>query len=430
MKHLSESFAFRFMTGAAVLALALSFVATAAQNTPNILTLEGRAVLPATTFAEGPTSGAAIDPTAANGVTVPFESHPVQGVSAVLPAETEGNWLVLSDNGYGAKGNSADYNLRWYEVAVDFTAGSVAVVGFTQLSDPNSLVPFPIVNQDTEDRILTGADFDIESFRRLPDGSFYVGEEFGPYLLHFSAEGVLLAAPIPTPYPAELGEFARGLDFVQSPQHPDFVDLADNDARNAAANLPGSRGFESMAISPDGATLYPMLEGPMFDDTNRNRLLIQAFDVASAAYGEDYWYYPMTLPGNAIGEMTAINDTQFIVIERDGGQGADAYFKRLFLVDLTNVGEDGHTLNKTLVADLLAISDSNGLTQTEASAVGLGPVFKFPFVTIESVWPVDADTLLVINDNNFPFSTGRRPGVPDDTEFILITLPQALNLNM
>jgi glycerophosphoryl diester phosphodiesterase len=424
MKQLAN----RWLMGLATLALGLSFIVTYAQEPVVLLTLEARAILPAATFAEGPASGAAIDPAGANGVTVPFESHPVQGISAVLPAETEGHWLVLSDNGYGAKGNSADYNLRWYEVAVDFAAGSVEVVGFTQLSDPNTLVPFPIVNQETEDRVLTGADFDIESFRRLPDGSFYVGEEFGPYLLHFSAEGVLLAAPIPTPYPAELGEFARGLDFVQSPQHPDFVGLADNDARSAAANLPGSRGFEGMAISPDGATLYSMLEGPLVDDTNRNRLLIQAFDVASAAYGEDYWYYPMTLPGNAIGEMTAINANQFIVIERDGGQGADAYFKRIFLVDFTNLGEDGHTLNKTLIADLLAIADSNGLTQPESGAVGLGPVFKFPFVTIESVWPVDADTLLVINDNNFPFSTGRRPGVPDDNEFILITLPQALNL--
>ncbi|MBC8098142.1 MAG: hypothetical protein H7Y11_01750, partial [Armatimonadetes bacterium] len=70
----------------------------------------------------------------------------------------------------------------------------------------------------------------------------------------------------------------------------------------------------------------------------------------------------------------------------------------------------------------------NGLTTAEAGVVGFGPIFKFPFVTIESVLPLDADTLLVVNDNNFPFSSGRRPGVAaDNTEFILLGLPEGLN---
>jgi hypothetical protein len=32
----------------------------------------------------------------------------------------------------------------------------------------------------------------------------------------------------------------------------------------------------------------------------------------------------------------------------------------------------------------------------------------------------------VINDNNYPFSTGRTAGVPDDNEFILIGLDEPL----
>jgi hypothetical protein len=35
----------------------------------------------------------------------------------------------------------------------------------------------------------------------------------------------------------------------------------------------------------------------------------------------------------------------------------------------------------------------------------------------------------VTNDNNYPFSSGRRPGrAPDDNEFILIDLPITLDL--
>ena len=52
------------------------------------------------------------------------------------------------------------------------------------------------------------------------------------------------------------------------------------------------------------------------------------------------------------------------------------------------------------------------------------------YTTIEGVLVLDARTLLFSNDNNDPFSVGRHIGskAPDDNEFILITLPKALNL--
>lgn len=106
---------------------------TQADDSPYV-TLEGRAVLPADTFAPGPPSGFAITGDT-NRRGVPFASQPVQGVSAILP-KWNGNWLVMPDKGYGAKGNSADFRLRWYEIAADFDSGAVRVVGYTELSDP------------------------------------------------------------------------------------------------------------------------------------------------------------------------------------------------------------------------------------------------------------------------------------------------------
>jgi hypothetical protein len=47
-------------------------------------------------------------------------------------------------------------------------------------------------------------------------------------------------------------------------------------------------------------------------------------------------------------------------------------------------------------------------------------------VTIESVIPLGRTRLGVLNDNNFPFSAGRTPGVPDNNEFIIIRLPHPL----
>ncbi|MBC8163479.1 MAG: esterase-like activity of phytase family protein [Roseiflexaceae bacterium] len=424
LRHLSRP-VFGAVLCLLLLPLLLSTAAIQAADERPYVTLEGRAVLPADTFAAGPPSGFAVTGST-NGRRVPFASQPVQGFSAVLP-KWNGNWLTLVDNGFGAKGNSTDTRLRWYEVDPDFGSGRVDVVGYTELSDPNRLVPFKIVN-DGLDRVLTGGDFDPESFRQAPDGTFWYGEEFGPYLLHTDVTGKLLDAPIPTPFPAALAPFARGLRFVQSPEHPDFVALPNADARRAAANLPSSRGFEGMAINPAGTKLFTLLEGGLFDDPIKNRLLIQEFDIARKAYTGNYWFYPLNAASNAIGELTALSDSEFLVIERDNNQGAAAVDKKIYKVNLGSFNADG-TLKKELVVDLMSITDRNGITKPEEGSVGLGNNFSFPFQTIESVFPLDERTLLVIDDNNYPFSSGRRPGrAPDDSEFILLGLPQSLNL--
>ncbi|MGF1537059.1 MAG: glycerophosphodiester phosphodiesterase family protein [Elainellaceae cyanobacterium] len=182
-------------------------------------TLEGFASLPADTFAEGPQSGtdngnidaiARIQPISANGRTGPFDGQPVQGFSAVqfAPDSEGGTFWFLSDNGFGGEANSTDYLLRLYQVAPSFNGldgdGSVEVQGFVSLSDPDGLIPFEIENGGTEERLLTGTDFDIESFVLDASGDIWVGEEFGPFLLHFNGEGELLEAPIATPNPVEL----------------------------------------------------------------------------------------------------------------------------------------------------------------------------------------------------------------------------------
>ena len=166
----------------------------------------------------------------------------------------------------------------------------------------------------------------------------------------------------------------------------------------------------------------------MVDDPIHTRLLIQEFDLASKKYTGNYWFYPLSDPSHSIGDMTAINDHEFLVIERDNNEGPAARFKRIYKFDLGSAGADS-TVSKQLVVDLLAITDSKGLTKPEEGAQGLGPIFTFPFITIEDIYVVDASTLLVINDNNYPFSSGRRPGrAPDDNEFILLHLPAPLNL--
>ncbi len=346
--------------------------------------LVGRAVLPARTYGEQVPSGAALQPT--NGVAVPFPAQPVQGVSSVLP-QRDGTVLALSDNGYGAKGNSADYLLRVNRLRADARSGQVAVVGGFGLSDPDGKVPFPLTRAD---RRLTGADFDPESFRRLPDGTFVFGEEFGPFLLRTSATGVVLDAPVPLPG-------------VASPQDP----------LGRPATLGGSKGFEGLALTVDGRDLLALLEGPVAGDEPQD-LRLYRFDLATRAYEPGPLRYRLEHPASAIGEITAVDAHRYLVLERDGGQGDAARFKAVFLVDTRDLDRDG-AVDKQLLVDLLAVPDPQGLGPD-------GAFFRMPFQTIESVALVDDETLLVVNDNNFPFSSGRGAGAPEDTELVAIRL--------
>jgi len=166
-------------------------------------TLISFAKLPVATYAAGPDSGKAVS--GANGIYPPFKGQPVQGFSAALKNQ-DGSYMAMADNGFGTQDNSADFLLRIYKIKADFKtkskgSGQVSVQSFIQLRDPNKLVPFEIVNGNTPERLLTGADFDPESMQRAPDGTYWIGDEFGPFLLHFSAEGVLLDAPIALPNP-------------------------------------------------------------------------------------------------------------------------------------------------------------------------------------------------------------------------------------
>jgi hypothetical protein len=73
--------------------------------------LEGRAVLPAATFAQGPTSGQQLGANPINGQPLPFlNKQPVQGFSAVQD-NGDGTFNVMPDNGFGALENSADFHL-------------------------------------------------------------------------------------------------------------------------------------------------------------------------------------------------------------------------------------------------------------------------------------------------------------------------------
>ncbi|MBC8024574.1 MAG: esterase-like activity of phytase family protein [Steroidobacteraceae bacterium] len=416
-----------------------------------------RAVLPSASFSPGPTSGQFAS--GANGVVLPLiNKQPVQGFSAVLPGPVKGTYLVMADNGFGSKANSPDALLRVYAVKPDFDAGTVQPTNrftgevydsflpdtFITLRDPGRKIPWPIIADGANypgtptgggapipvdaaiqsNRLLTGADFDIESIRRAPDGTLWFGDEFGPFLIHTDAHGRVLEAPIPLPNFRQLSSTLGGTEL-----NP-LVQAISNPVRTLAANLPDSGGFEGMALSRSGNKLYTLLEKAINGDSLRTRLVISEFSLKSRAYTGKTFAYILDAPTNAIGDFTALSDREFVIIERDGGQGdaADprfanpARFKKIFRVDLDEVDAQGN-LVKEEVADLMNIYDPRDV----AGSGRTNTVFTFPFTTIEDVLVLDNNRLLVIDDNNYPGSAGREFGVPDNNEFIVIHVAPLLD---
>ncbi len=414
-----------------LLATALAAILVAPAASANALT--GWALLPAATFSDGPTSGQFAFSNAASPANNPpyLNLQPVQGFSGVLAGPAAGTYTVMVDNGFGAKANSADALLRLYTLKPDWASKTVGAVDYATgaalptfsaasrltLNDANRKMPFAIVADAaaypgssiavdptiSAGRLLTGGDLDIESLRKDKNGNLWFGDEFGPFLVKADASGTVQNV-FRTPNVLGLGANA----FVQSPSNP---------IPTGANNLPGSGGFEGMALNASGSKLYTLLERPLTTDADQKRLLVQEFDLASETFTGGVFGYKLETAGTSIGDMTAFDDHQFLVIERNGVTATSASgtpFKKIYKIDMNVVDSNGF-VQKTELVDLMNIADPADLNGDGSTT------FTFPFVTIEDVLVLDANTLLVINDNNFPGGGGRTLA-SDNTEFLRIGL--------
>jgi hypothetical protein len=156
----------------------------------------------------------------------------------------------------------------------------------------------------------------------------------------------VLDAPIPTPG-------------MMSPSSPYLF--------GRTPNLANSNGFEAMALSKDGDTLYPILEGPLVGADPLDRVVFE-FDVSERRFTGRRWTYRMTQPDTFASDAVALDRDTLVVLERDNLQGNP---------------------------------------------------FRFPYQTVEAILPVDKDEFAVVNDTNFG-STGRKRSLPDYSDFILV----------
>ncbi|WP_455272066.1 esterase-like activity of phytase family protein [Rhizobium herbae] len=450
------------MKNALFASVALSLLMTTgalAEDTAFPVKLAAHAILPANTIIAAPTDAADYlktsgkfttpdrkrtealgtvpgkDGVRLTGLSLPFDGQPMQGFSGIKTM-ADGTFWSMSDNGFGSKLNSSDTMLMLHNIKIDWDAGKVEAVKTLFLSDPDKKAPFPIVMEGAATRYLTGADFDVESIQPVADG-FWVGEEFGPYILKFDLAGKLTDVIATTVNDKP----------VMSPDNPTLTVQADPSKPMPALNVKRSGGYEGLAMSKDGAKLYGLLEGPLWTDAEnveqaegRPALRIIELDVASKAWTGRSWLYPLAEGGEAIGDFNMLDDKTALVIERDNGAGTvdkacanpkepkpDCFavgskVKRVYKIEMTDENA-GKAVRKIGYIDLLKIADPDN-KKRQGGGEGF---YDMPFVTIENVDRVDDTHIIVGNDNNLPFSAGRSLGKADDNEFVLLEVGEFLN---
>ena len=370
------------------------------------------------------------------GLSTPFAGQPVQGFSGIRSLGN-GEFLTLTDNGFGAKANSPDAMLFFHRIKADFAGGTIERLATTFLHDSDKKVPFRIANEGTEKRYLTGSDFDPESIQPI-GGKFWIGDEFGPYLIRVDATGKVEAV------------FETTVDGKPA-RSPDHFAVTTPGAPNLPVefNVRRSKGYEGMAQSPDGRFLYPLLEGPIWNaETKGNEevdgkevLRILEFDVQGEKWTGRSWFFPLEQKGLAIGDFNMIDATTALIIERDNGEGTGdkacatgqrgldcfhdlAKFKRIVKIEMTDANV-GKAVRKIGFIDLMKIADPD----RKAKQGAIDGVLPFPFFTIENVDVVDrANGIIVVgNDNNLPFSSSRDPKKADDNELVLLSVKELLD---
>ncbi|MFO7857218.1 MAG: esterase-like activity of phytase family protein [Paracoccaceae bacterium] len=403
--------------------------------------LVGHAVLPAATFSAPPPEAprdarisgkfavgpGRVDAPGAAGArpSPPFAGQPLQGISGFATERArDGSIFAVLDNGFGSRANSPDALLSFVRMRADVSTGAVEVTERVWLRDPDRVVPFRIAYEGSEARHLTGADFDPESIQVLGE-TVWIGEEFGPHLIRATLDGVVT------------GVFAAELDGrpLRSPDHPALRIPAE---AGRDWRVPRSGGFEGLGLQPGTGLLWAMAERPILTPDGDPEAFLRAFafDPAAEAWTGESLRLRLAAGATAIGDLTFVDEVRALVIERDGGEGDPslecdgppapdcfahpARLKRVVLIDIAETDADGF-VRRIGHVDLMDLEDPDGIGRVETDAArDLTGRYTLPFATIESVTTAGEGRILVAVDNNLPFSTGRRLGVPADTEVVLL----------
>jgi len=260
---------------------------------------------------------------------------------------------------------------------------------------------------------------DTEGLVRLKDGTFWIGEEYGPSLVHVAADGKIIERLVPQGLEGDLS----GATYTVTGALPAIL-----------MKRQLNRGIEGIALAPDESALYAIVQNPLanpdadaYKKASATRIL--KLDLKSQQVIGEYVY---TLdPAESfkndksdkqsdvrISELTAVGVDQLIVLERI------AKTTKLHAIDLgaaTNIlGTDWDRAETSPSLEQIAAAD--------LAATGITPVSKrlwldsstYPELPekVEGVAIVDGKELVLINDDDFGIEGAK-------TRIVRLTMPSA-----
>jgi hypothetical protein len=247
------------------------------------------------------------------------------------------------------------------------------------------------VDLDGEPLPLDAEGLDPEGLVALPDGTFWIADEYGPYLQHHDASGRRLERIAP-------GAGPRALPAVLAMRRP-------------------NRGMEGLGVLPDGRTLVGIMQSSLDNPSAAVRrssrvVRLVLFDTGSGDTRQ--FLYLQEAPAMSNSAVCALSDTELLVIEHDalfpGAEEEPSRLKRVYRVDLrgaTDVSDpengprgqllDGRTLEECAEAELR----ERGIHPVSKSLLVDLLALGYPHDKPEGLALLDDRTLAVINDDDF-----------------------------
>jgi hypothetical protein len=291
-----------------------------------------------------------------NGFTIPGSTQDLAGAASsfnrlgmfsdIYYDRNRNEWWGLADRGAGGGVLKYDTRMERFTIDINGTTGAISnfqvvqTVLFKSAGVPlNGLAPgAPAAlgdQQSSPNSATLGNAFDPEGVVVNPTtGNFLVSDEYGPSLLEFDRSGNLLRRF--TPPDNVIPRVGSTVDYISTP------------ATETSGREP-NRGYEGLAISPDGKYAYAMLQNGTIQDgwspagggTRGIFTRIVKYDIATGTAVAQYAYQlQMSGQGTGISALVALGNDKFLVLERNNrGVGVGATFatadKSVFQIDLT-----------------------------------------------------------------------------------------------
>ncbi|QND47152.1 esterase-like activity of phytase family protein [Rhizobium lusitanum] len=342
----------------------------------------------------------------------------------------KGSLWLLPDRGYNVVGTT-DYRPRLNTVDVQLTpvapgatppagkeqSGVVAKLADTMLltdnkgADTTGLDPsdgsrhpeggMPLLPEAPNGKIS----LDNEAIVRVPDGTMFISDEYGPYIYRFSADGRMMSA---TPPPAALLPMRHGaVNFASN--NPGPGEKAP-DPKDPTSGRQNNQGLEGMSMTPDGKFLIAVLQSATRQDggdsgSTRQNTRALVYDAADLAHLKLVHEYVVPLPvftnnkGKtavaAQSEIVVLSPTSFLMLARDSNNG---------------YGMEGE---KSLYRSINVV-DVSGATDIAGSKFDADTPVAPKGVLDASVKPATVSQLIDINDSDNLARFGLHNGAPND----------------